>query len=601
MNLIQFLYLVVAYYTSGNKPINGDGERIIDKLLDTSFPVSIPYLGDVITAMKKGSDVDYVALSDALTIFRKEYVANPAAKLSFAKVVGAFATWFKNSSDSAFRFLSKESSLCEDLYIRNLVKPESIDQAAVRSKLAKVTKTLGFKGKTILDADESKTAKATDPEAYKDYLALRRQHNLSWKASLSEFVRSSGGLTVPYKDAAKYLAKKGIEHSMPKGFTGRIDAEGNWYTNESKIITGVPAASMFPEVVMNSTGQGDWIFQAVRVDGTMANYFYSKETKDANSNGKFEFTSVFIKKLPSYRKKWLANLKGNFDYSSISQISSVVIELLYLSSQRVGTKIGGNESSSGFGMSTILCKMVTIGKDGSVLISYKGKDGVPFKFRLTPGSFPDKVICKVLAHLVEGKSPRDPVFTRELKNGTHSQIAPTSITAYFKSITGGANIHKLRTAAGTALFQAEITKYYAKYGTRKLKPAQVMELLKKAATLVGRKLGHVTRDATGALTVSPGTSLKNYIDPSLQVELFQHFGCPVPTYLEKMLQTDNTITSTNQTDEMMPPANGNGNGNGNSVDVKTDSSLDPDSKENTDSEDVSTRLIEEYLNGDNAE
>jgi hypothetical protein len=71
-----------------------------------------------------------------------------------------------------------------------------------------------------------------------------------------------------------------------------------------------------------------------------------------------------------------------------------------------------------------------------------------------------------------------------------------------------------------------------------------MELLKAAATKVGKQLGHVTRDAkTGTMSVSPGTSSKNYIDPTLQLELFRHFNAPMPTYLEKMLSVDRSIQS----------------------------------------------------------
>ena len=91
----------------------------------------------------------------------------------------------------------------------------------------------------------------------------------------------------------------------------------------------------------------------------------------------------------------------------------------------------------------------------------------------------------------------------------------------------------------------ELTKeYFARLGDKKLTMATAMELIKKAATVVGKKLGHVTRDAkTGTMKIAPGTSLKNYIDLELQVGFFKHFGLPIPSYLEKFMETDRTITS----------------------------------------------------------
>lgn len=597
MDLIQFLYVVMAYYISGNK-LEADGKAICNKILDTTFPIRIPYIGDVLTAVRAGKDVDYASLAFSLNEYRKEYMANPEAKVSFAQMLGMFARWFKSGSDGAYKTLAKASSLCDSLYVRNLIKSEEIDQQSVRNQLVKVNKKLGFPGKTVLNADEAKIAKASDPEGYQDYQALRRSHSQAWKTQLSNYVRSSGGKTVPYKDALKVFTKLGIEHSMPAGFTGRIDADGNWYTVDDKLINGVPAAAMFPTVVMNDSGKGDWVFQAVKTDGTLGNYFYSKESRGAKSADKFAFTGNFINKLPSFRKKWLNNIKKPFDYSSITAVSSVVIELLYLSSQRVGTKVGGNESGAGFGMSSILVKHVTVRPDKSVLISYAGKDAVKFKFVLMPGSFPDKIICEVLAHLVEGKTPRDPVFSTEKNNGTKRGLSPGSITAYFKSITGGANIHKLRTAAGTSLFKSIIESYYEKFGDRKLKPEKVMELLKAAATQVGKKLGHVTRDAkTGAMSVSPATSLKNYIDPSLQIELFQHFGVPVPTYLEKLLAVDRTLTSSLAEAYSGDSDDTTANKPSKVIDNGVAPRTPREEVEEADDRDT-TRLIERFLNGE---
>lgn len=542
MDLVQFLYCVMSYYLNGNK-LEREATPVINKILETSFCVSIPYIDTVLKAMEKGQPVDYVSLATSLQVFLKEYVKHPKAKVSFAKTLNLFAKWFKTGSDSSYRLLVKTTALCESPYIRGFISEEKFDQATVKKQLIKTSKSLGFGGKP-LDADQKKLAKAKDPEGYKEYTKLARQHGLAWKQELSEYVRQSGGKTLAYKDVVAHLKSMGIDHTMPTGFTGNVDADGNWYTKDGNLINGVPNASMFPSVIMNKSGEGDYVFQAVRSNGELANYFYTKEQQQKNAKEKFQFTSGFIKKLPGYRMKWLANIKRPFDYSSITGIASVVIELMYLSSQRVGTKVGGNEKGNGFGMSSILCKHVTARPNGEILISYSGKDGVPFKFVLDPGTPKDKVICAVMKDLIKDKKPSEPVFTRDLKNGHYRLVSSGSITSYFSSICGGANIHKLRTAAGTGLFD-EITKgYFAKLGDRKITMPTAIELVKKAAMIVGKKLGHITRDAkTGAMKVAPGTSLKNYIDLEMQVAFFAHFNLPPPPYLEKFLETEKTITS----------------------------------------------------------
>lgn len=535
----------MSYYLNGNK-LENESKPVLKKVLETSFGVRIPYIGTVLTAMEKGQPIDYPTLSTSLQVFRKEYMASPSAKVSFANMLGLFATWFRTSSDSSYRTLVKNSALCDDPYIRGFISEEKVNQEQVKKDLAKTSKSLGFGGRA-LDAEEKKLAKAKDPEKFKDYLKLSRQFGQAWKQEVSEFVRVSGRKILPFSVVEKQLKKKGIEHSMPSGFTGNIDADGNWYTKDSRLINGVPSAAMFPEVSMNDTGEGDWIFQAVRADGELGNYFYAKDTLRKNSVEKFAFTSVFIKNLPQYRAKWMANIRSPFDYTSIPAISSVIIELLYLSSQRVGTTAGGNEGGSGFGMSSILCKHVTVRPNGEVLIAYKGKDAVPFRFILSPGSVKDKIICKVLKDLTDNKKPNEPVFTRDLKNGKYSRIAAGSVTSFFKGITGGANIHKLRTAAGSSLFDQLTKEYFTRLGDKKITMATALELIKKAATVVGKKLGHITRDArTGTMKVAPGTSLKNYIDLELQVGFFKHFDLPIPAYLEKFMETDRTITSASE-------------------------------------------------------
>jgi hypothetical protein len=547
MAFIQFLFTILCYYLNGNQQTKDEAALVIAARKSGVFE-DVPLFEDVATQMKKGVPLNYEDIAQGLRDHIKAYDKLPTAKKSFSAICKAFATWLATDSQTAFATLERASALCSSPYIRAYLakkQNEIVDQTAVRKYLKKLTKSFGGSGQ-FLTLEESKAAKEADPEAYKKYLELKRSHTLAWKDALSSYVRNSGQLLLPFKQVEKYLAGQGIEHTLPVGFTGKVDASGSWYTDEGDAIIGVPSSTMFPSVVMNTAGEGDWVFQAIRPDGSPGNYFTTKAIKSGNRSSKFEKAKKFSKNIASYRKKWLSNIQVPlFDFYSISSAASVVIELLYQSSHRVGTTSGGNAEGAGFGISSILCKHVTFRDSGDVLISYRGKDGVNFKWVIKPSA---NDICHDIAFAVHelcnepGKTPSDPVFTYRLRSGQWKPVRAGAVSKYFGSITGGVNIHKLRTYWGTKIFNEAAAKVFAHYKTMNDKNA--IAAVKACATLVGKKLGHVTRNGqTGETKVNPSTSLQNYIDISAQVAFFENYGLALPGYLEKMLAVDNTITA----------------------------------------------------------
>ena len=546
MNFVTLLYVIFIYHISGNAKLDPEAKKIIDlSHTESSLLLSMtPYIGDAIEAMNKGESVDLMALSIALTEMLAQYSVLTEARASFVEVITVFAKWFKNQNASSYAQLGKIVSRCKNAYVRSMIIEEAPDQTKVQKSLRAICTKMGFKGKAALTPDECLEAKADDPELYKEYLALRRQHTLSWKTELGNYVKTSGDLTVPCQDALKHLANAGIEHSMPTGFTGNIDAEGNWYTKDGLMLGNVPKAPVFTTITMKTRADGgaDWVCKANKPDGTYA-YVYTKEHNEKSWTHKYAVANALIKNIEKYRKKWLQNIKDPFKYAEVNAVASVVIELLYLSSDRAGSTSGGTEGGQGFGMCSILCKHITVRPDGSILISYSGKDAVRFKFQLKPGSAKDHIMCEVIAKLLENKTPRDPVFSVIKPNGTWKPVSYSAITAYFKSLTGGANIHKLRTVAGTGLFNTEAQKIQEQLAGKKVDEKKAVDLVIKIATMVGKKLGHIKTDAQGNIATQPMTSLKNYIDFASQIQFFEFFGLPIPAYLEKLMKTDNTIKS----------------------------------------------------------
>ena len=546
MNFVQLLYVLLIYHISGNAKLAPEAEAIIEEARTASSMLlsMSPYIGDAIELMEKGESIDLMAMSICLTEMITQYQVMPKAHASFVEVVSVFAKWFKNQNASSHTALAKIVARCKSSYIRSMITEGTPDQGNVQKSLKSICAKLGFKNKSALTPDECNAAKAQDPELYKEYLAMRRQHAMSWKTALSNYVKTSGKEVVPCQKALAYLASYSIEHSMPTGFTGGIDAEGNWYTKSGEMLGNVPKAPVFTTITMKSAADGDasWICKANKPGGGYS-YVYTKAHNEASWQHKYLIANALIKNIEKYRRKWLANIKNPFKYAEVNAVASLVIELLYLSSDRAGSVAGGSEGGQGFGMCSILCKHVTVRTNGSILISYKGKDAVQFKFQLMPGNAKDKIICEVIAQLLVGKSPKDPVFSTIKANQDWKPVSYSAITSYFKSLTGGANIHKLRTIAGTGLFNTEAQRIQEKMAGKTITEKTAVEIVISIATKVGKKLGHIKTDAQGNISTQPMTSLKNYIDFASQMQFFEFFGLPVPAYLEKLTKTNNDIKS----------------------------------------------------------
>lgn len=536
MNLIQILTAFVIAYLEGTHPVKGLSSVLVG--VNRKFAMKqIPELANAFRAYDNGEELDWLALADAVKAYAARYAQEPKAKSSFLKVLRIYANYYKTTSDAALKSIIKLTGLMEDDFLQGYFQRAEIDQTKVVKQLGPLVKRLGGTGFS-LTLEQSKEAKENDPALHKDYLGLLRQFNEAWKAAINNYVRKTGNLTVPISDAMKYLKSRGIEHSMPAGFTGRIDAHGNWYTiHEEKINGGAPSATMFPQVKMNPAYGEDspWVFQAIRADGSQGNYFYTEEFRKAQSDSKFEKVAQFdVKKT---RKNWLPLLRSfKADQPTPQAVAATILEILFRTSNRIG-KPGGNSVGGGFGIATLRVAHFYPQPDGSVKFIYLGKDSVKTVAVIKKTEDPiARKVCETVYELAEGKKPRDALFTYGLKNGTYKPVLPGVVNQVFNHCTGGlegVTVHKLRTAKGTELFQQYLDALYVKKS--KLTGPQVLEQLKKAATIVGKQLNHVRRSAEGEVTVQPMTSLKNYIDPMVQVDLFMHYGAPIPAYLEKLL------------------------------------------------------------------
>ena len=374
------------------------------------------------------------------------------------------------------------------------------------------------------------------PELFKLYNKLKRQYNQVWKDELVAFLDEED--TAPYEDFIEHLNDSDIQHCLPTGFTGDINAERKWIW-QGKTIKGVPSGFMFPTVKMNPAQikpdknvKSPWVFVALKEDGTQGNYYYTEDFVKEQRQKKFMNVKDLLGTIDDIRSRWLRLIK-RFDENDIETVAAVILELLFQFSARIGSEGNGtDEGVKTYGISTLRRKHYRTNCRASFL-TYMGKDAVKTKHIIEHVDL--KHICKILDSLSEDKKPSDPLFTYRLKNGKRKPVRSGVVNSLFKKLGGGeCTVHKLRTYHATALAKELLDELYAKRKVfRKAKDAVLA--LTKIAEKVGKKLNHVRRTKEGKQKVTGATALANYIDTQYQRQFYEHYGVAFPKYLERML------------------------------------------------------------------
>jgi len=441
--------------------------------------------------------------------------------------LSALGMYLRTDSESAMAKLIRLASVSENPWVVQELRPKAINQKSVEPELKKLVKKMVGRAGTLLTLEESTLAKSTYPDEYKEYLALRRVFNQAWKNALTDFVRSSGLNKVPYQDLLSALDAANVTYSLSKGFTGLVDDQGRLYTKRGDAIAGVPSAANFPTVVMNPDyPKTQWVFQSIRPNGEAGQYFYTEKFRQAQSQRKFAAVEKLTSKMPAIRRKWNSMVKS-FDVNNAVNVAAVILELLYLFSARVGT-----QGNSTFGIATLQVRHLKEMPNG-IVITYKGKDGVPHKHVLNASDSEHRPVIEALQELVAGKELKDRVFSVGRK-----PVNPNIANALFKQLSGmpDVTVHKIRTLRGTALLRQimdrEMPKIKARQERSGMSEKQALDIFKGMAEKVGKLLNHVRRGASGT-KVTGMTAIQSYIDPSLSVAFFEELGIRPPRMLER--------------------------------------------------------------------
>lgn len=544
--LIELLYVILVDKIQGNGGKPDESTTLeISKLARTVLPVwgqAIPDLREILLTVLKGSrhkaDM-YPLLGQVLKQLVPQGKADTEVPTLDLELLKAFGMYFRTESQGALQRLLKFASASKSPWVVQRLTPKVGDQQTTKSSLESLVKALVGRKDTALTIDEAKKVKETKPEQYRAYLALRKEFNQVWKDALVTLVRKSGEPTIPYQEALQYMKLNGIDHLMPTGFTGNIDDLFRLYTKKGAMIDGVPNAVTFPSVTMNPNfgkpDGGDWVFMANRVDGSPGPYFYTSAFKKSQSTAKFTKVADLSGKMEAMRKKWFQRVR-QFDETNAQCVASVVLEILFEFAARIGSVGNAAGGQSTYGVATLLVKHAIIDPSGNITLRYKGKDGVPTVHKLLKSDPYSKFVILALNQLLANKEPRDRIFTVD-KGKRKIPLTAVQVNNMFKSCgaPAGVTVHKIRTYMGTKIFTELMNAQFEKPRQPKTEK-DAMVIFQKMAEVVGKKLNHVRRLASGGMKVTGVTALNAYIAVESQLLFWHSLNLRVPKYLEKFSQ-----------------------------------------------------------------
>lgn len=544
--LFDLLYsLIIDYDESGDGKVGAKDTlshiRSIAQPVLKQYKNELPGLKDAVAATLMGKEKTSrlyelgVEIKDAFASFHQESYGMTSVDLDILKGI---ALYLRTDSEAALTRLKKFASITGSPFITQKLTPKHNDQKTTRGKLEKLLRSVVGRSDVTLTADEANIIKQTKPEVYKEYLALRKEFNQSWRDFLVALVRKSGKQAIPYEEVIGAMDAAGLHHLMPRGFTGLVDDLGKLYTADGQPLAGAPSAVTFPEVKMNPhygrPNGGDWVMQALRMDGSPGPYYYTEHFAKSQAKAKFAKVADLSKKMESIHHKWLNDLR-KFDEHNPNCVIAAILECLFVFSARVGGAGNGTGGQSTYGISTLLVQHAKIDPSGNIVLRYKGKAGVPTKHVIPKqSSTPEmKMLYRAVYTLLQNKDPKERIFTVTMPNGRRKNIPGGLINGRFKALGAGndVTVHKIRTYVGTKVFE-ELANHRLQNGKKPKDDKQMLEWINDMAADVGKKLNHMKTTSSG-LKVTGTTALSNYIDPTVVVWLCREWGRRPPKFLEK--------------------------------------------------------------------
>lgn len=539
---VKCLFVVIVGLSSDqiSKALAQDMKTWLPKASRVERELGIDILKDIVR-YAKGDDLEeekFTMIAKALRISLKkgDIQKDPHIPQELVDMLMGSTAYMINRSDKALTKLIKNSVYLNEPDITQAFVVEASDQKSFIKPMQKIVKAATGKVGTVLTAEELKSLKSKYPKVHKEYLRLRKDFSLSWRQAMFNFVTSSGKKAVDYDKVVSYLEGQGLQHTLPKGFHGLIDANGKIYTTAGKLIKTMPGPGF--SVVMNPEydpiADNSNVFTTVTPEGKTSQHVYTKNYSAGKTDLKFGLVKEFDKLFPAIQKKWL-NYVRKRDKSPFC-VASTMLEMIATMSDRIGSLGNSTGGKSTQGLSTLLVKNFKI-EGNKVKYVYPGKDGVKHVQQIDATSLEGKLLVANLKLFAAGKEPTDFMFTYEW-NGKEKRMTGGMVNKWLTKLgaPAGITVRNLRTLIGTRIFRAEMVEVLSKVDMTKMTQATADKLFKEIATKVGVQLGHV-RGVGKTQKVTPNTAIANYIDPSAMLEFYQRVDMRPPKALAKFLKS----------------------------------------------------------------
>lgn len=535
---IQVMYVTAAYFHSHAATGTGSIPNTLLPKLKIWSPNAVAFLKKHSVPTRNfqkwvGSMIDGTYQEEdgllVLAEFFKELRSNfrniqrdPAVTHNEIAVMKALRGWIRTGRSSSFKNLQKGIGLLKlDPSIVSVFRVDSGSQDPIRKSLKPIVKFFTGRENTNMSLEERMTAKEKDREKYRQFLKLRKDLVDVYNNELRNYVRDRGGEPQPVSDVKRHMQANGIEDRLPDGFTGLVDEHSVLYTQAKKPIDGYVdrPVKMNPSYDPNKDDQ--YVFTAV-TDAGATQHFYTTTYREQKKVEKYSNVADLIKRADIIRAKWLKDLKSD---DEARYIPATMMEIVYLTAQRIGTPGNKAGGQSTYGLSTLMVGHVK--KRGTaVIFDYMGKDGVRQRHMIKPETLESKKIVKVISELMVGKKKKDPLFTTETR-----EYNARIINRYFRSLAGSkVHIHNIRHMRGTKLASEILENSPLLARKTPVAQTEAERWFKQAMTKVGSLLGHVRGIGT-LQKITPSTAIKSYIDPELSRDFFRKLNLRIPKWL----------------------------------------------------------------------
>lgn len=533
----------------------GEGAKEFAK----EFKVSPKLIDKAINALPKGKFTEDKAakLWDDLWVLR-EIGHGQKAKIKGTKgitpqwlsLLGALNQYYNGSSieseDNAYKRIEQMISQLGEPSLTGLMNQtvdEEADPTHIHNFYAFIRKHLKDPKAQRLPTGHRETMSDAVRKKYDD---LKKKESNATKSLRRQIVRQSGQHLMPIETFRQKMAEHGVDTwYIPKGFNGKIDEDGKYYTKDGHQLNGLPLGG---KVEMNKDwhpvkNPSVWVARGVSPfskTGEATPYYTVHHTNTLREDKKGEALENMQKLLPSMQSKWRKDLKGKGQNKTLAMMT----ECLYYTACRPGSN--ENAKSSGadtYGLSTWLAGMVRPQANGTVKIVYRpGKSKASEKntnektnFNITHVIRPDTpesaMLIEYLKKAIANKKPKDKLWTADNKVVNYGQLS-----AYIKELSDGTVSPKnFRTFRGTKMFLEMLA---ARPPKKKITEKELKAYHDKLSLKVGEMLGHVKTNAEGQREATPRMAQTAYINPHAQISLYRERGYQPPSHILKFEKKD---------------------------------------------------------------